>query len=488
MLHKRDLKLLLTASLVLFLLSSCNIATRTTTTPTAGNNGVNNNTITNPANGGDAYKYNGTFDFTTITNIGDTLTTDSLQAMAIQPLDHKIVAVGTSYPDSGSSHSDFAVVRYNQNGTLDNSFGTNGKVTTDIGADTRDAATAVAIQTDGQIVVAGYSFDPINGPDFVVARYNSEDGSLDENFGINGIAITNIGGEDHPHAYDKAFAVAIQGDGKIVVAGYSMLTTTYEFAVVRYNTDGTPDDTFAIDDHGHPAGPAVGVMTTGFIDKGIHTDDFASALALQADGKIVVVGRTYVNGEASNFAVIRYNADGTLDQTFGTEGQLTTTIGENSEDIATSVAIQSDGKIIVAGYSAMPLSEDEYNFALVRYNVDGTLDGTFGTDGIAVTAFVNNAQDFANSVAIQPNGKIVVAGTTYARGWYTSDDFAVARYNTDGSLDTTFGTEGRMTIDVYGDSMDMLSSVLIDQDGKILLGGRSNVDDPSYDFVVMRLQ
>ena len=136
----------------------------------------------------------------------------------------------------------------------------------------------------------------------------------------------------------------------------------------------------------------------------------------------------------------------------------------------------------------MPLSEDEYNFALVRYNVDGTLDGTFGTDGIAVTAFVNNAQDFANSVAIQPNGKIVVAGTTYARGWYTSDDFAVARYNTDGSLDTTFGTEGRMTIDVYGDSMDMLSSVLIDQDGKILLGGRSNVDDPSYDFVVMRLQ
>jgi len=461
----------------LIILSSCRSNT-SLPEPTGANSGPNNTNIPIGNDNGDKYNYNGTIDFTTITNIGVDATTDFLQAIARQS-DGKIVAAGYSYTNYG--HSDFVVVRYNANGSLDTTFGPdlNGKVTTDIGIDTRDEAYAVAIQPiDQKILVAGYSYQ--GDPNFAVVRYNT-DGSLDLAFGpdLNGKVTTDI---SRTGSYDRAYAIAIQSDGKIVVVGDSF----YEFAAARYNIDGTLDENFG----------KGGTLTTAFMQGTHHRDAFAKAVAIETVGseeKIVAVGNTYFDGNATDFAMVRYNADGTLDNSFAPDysGIVNTTIDANSEDYATAVAIQTisgEDKIVVAGYSAAPLSEEEYNFALVRYNASGSLDTSFGLEGTGktTTEFVRNAQDYATSLAIQSDGKIVIGGSTYSPGWFTAQDFALARYGSNGVLDKDFGIDGRMTIDVNR-SVDTLSSLIIQpEDGKIVLGGRTNANG-GYDFVLMRI-
>jgi uncharacterized delta-60 repeat protein len=317
---------------------------------------------------------------------------DEATAVAIQP-DGKIVAAGYSY--NGSQYV-FALVRYNTDGTLDTAFNATGIVTTAIGTKDNEA-TAVAIQPDGKIVAAGLSN---NGSQYVFAlvRYNT-DGTLDSAFNATGIVTTAIGTVN-----DVAFAVAIQADGKIVAAGYSYNGSQNVFALVRYNNDGTLDMAFN----------ATGIVTTA-IGTG---NDKAFAVAIQADGKIVAAGYAY-NGSQYVFALVRYNTDGTLDTAFNATGIVTTAIGTGNEAFA--VAIRTDGKIVAAGYS---YNGSQYVFALVRYNTDGTLDTTFNTTGIATTA-IGTSDDEATAVAIQADGKIVAAGYSYNGSQYV---FATARY------------------------------------------------------------
>lgn len=375
---------------------------------------------------------------------------DGAYAATIQA-DGKIVAVG--YSTTGTAKV-FAVARYNSNGTLDTNFGSGGKVTTAIGS-IDDRAFAVATQADGKIVAVGFT-NTSTTKVFALARYNT-DGTLDTNFGTGGKVTTAVGAVD-----DRASAVAIQTDGKIVTAGYSNTGTADIFALARYNTDGTPDTSFGTG----------GKATTSF---GTFRDRI-QAINIQTDGKIVAAGHSW-NGTASVFTLARYSSNGTLDTSFGSGGKVTTAIG-TSDSYAYAIAIQTDGKIVAAGWSWNGTTNV---FALARYNSNGTLDTSFGTGGITTTVFgSSNVQAFA--VAIQPDGKLVAAGWSITGSTYV---FALARYNTDGTLDANFGTGGKLTT-AFGSSVDYASAVAIQPDGKIVTAGLSWNSPTASSFALAR--
>ena len=304
--------------------------------------------------------------------------------VAIQA-DGKIVVVGRG----SGPHSDypgFALARWNSDGTLDTSFGVDGKVRTHFSANSSDNASGVAIQADGKIVVVGVAGSgPDKHPVFALARYNS-DGTLDASFGVNGKVMT-----DFTPRGDGAAGVAIQADGKIVVVGGA--AGWGKFALARYNSDGTLDASFGVD------GKVMTDFTSG--------NDSATGVAIQADGKIVAAGVAGDYSGHSRFALARYNSDGTLDASFGVDGKVMTDF-TSGNDYASGVAIQADGKIVAAGVAADQARNSK--FALARYNSDGTLDASFGVDGKVMTDFTPRG-DGASGVAIQADGRIVLAGT-----------------------------------------------------------------------------
>ena len=243
--------------------------------------------------------------------------------------------------------------------------------------------------------------------------------------------------------------VTVQADGKVLVAGSS----SAGFTLLRYNSDGSLDTSF------NGTGQAVSAL-----------GGVAHSVVVQDDGKIVVAGSS-----ASDFGLVRYNADGTLDISFGSGGTVMTAIGAGV-DGARSVTLQSDGKILVAGYSRDGTNDD---FALVRYNANGSLDTSFGSGGKLTEAF-NANNDTANSVVVQSDGKILVAGTSHDGGF--SYQSALVRYNGDGSLDSSFGTGGKQVVAVWTDTAGQIS---LQSDGKILLAGTAG--GFPYDFHVARL-
>ena len=210
--------------------------------------------------------------------------------------------------------------------------------------------------------------------------------------------------------------------------------------------------------------------TGGKVTTAVGVADQSKAIAIQSNGKILVVG-----DNMADFEVVRYNTDGSLDTTFDTDGKVTTDIGTSTTDTANAVAIQSDGKIIVAGSSG-GMAPNSGNFAVVRYNADGSLDTSFDNDGKVTTDIGTSTADSGSAVAIQSDGKIIVAGTSGS-----STDFAAVRYNTDGSLDTSFDNDGKVTTDIGTSTTDSGSAVAIQSDGKIVAVGTSN-----NDFAVVR--
>ena len=389
---------------------------------------------------------------------------DVAKSIVVQS-DEKIVVAGYA---SNETNEDFAIVRYNTDGTLDSSFGTAGKVLTPIGSG-NDGAYSVVLQNDGKILVAGYAIIGSNSI-FAVVRYNT-DGSLDTNsdadplisFGTDGIVTTDIGSGS-----DGANSVVLQNDGKILVAGYSNGGVTDDFAVVRYNTDGTLDSSF---------GTAGKVLTP--IGSG---SDGANSVVLQSDGKIVAAGWSN-DGVYYDFAVVRYDTNGLPDEDFGVSGTITTSIGTSDAE-AYSVVLQSDGKIVTAGYS---YNGDYTYITVVRYNTDGSLDTnsdadpliSFDTDGIQITENSLGGNS-ANSVVVQNDGKILVAG--YSNDGVT-DDFAVVRYHTDGTLDSSFGTAGKVTTSIGSGGAN---SVVLQSDGKIVAAGYSFAGPGDSKFAVVR--
>jgi uncharacterized delta-60 repeat protein len=328
-------------------------------------------------------------------------------------------------------------------GDLDPSFGTGGFVTTDFGS-RDDFGVGAAIQPDGKIVVAGNSGAVgAFAVDFALARYNP-DGSLDTTFGSGGIARSDFGAP-----LDAASDVVVQPDGKLVAAGLS----AGNFAVARYNPDGSLDATF-------------GSNGLSIIDFG--SNDQANAIILQADGKLVAAGFTLPPSFAGDFALARLNANGSLDTTFGNGGKVTTEFG--SFDLGFDAAVTADGRIVVAGRTGD-------DFALARYDMNGTLDGSFGIGGKVTTNLGGSDQPFA--IALDAAGRVIAAGTS-------SNDFALARYNADGSLDAGFGVGGTVTTDFAAGSSDTAFGVVVQPGGGITAAGGSSSVSGSSSFALAR--
>jgi uncharacterized delta-60 repeat protein len=311
-----------------------------------------------------------------------------------------------------------------------------------------DGAAGVAIQADGKVVVAGSAGWGPGPAPTFALARYRSGGTLDPTFGGDGKVTTRFA------SYGFAADLAIQADGKIVVVGQA----NDKFALARYHRNGTLDSTFNGD----------GKATTTFLP--LDTAGAAS-VAVQSDGKIVVAGSAWceertltcpAEEQSGDIAVARYDEDGTLDASFGEDGRVTTDNG--GSDGGSAVALQADGKIVVAGRVGQGFEGADGDFGLVRYQADGTLDSTFGDGGNVTTEFgASWESEGAYALAIQADGKIVAAG----RGGRT---FALARYNADGTPDATFSSDGKVTTNFTG-RLDIAFGVAIQATGKIVAAG-----------------
>ena len=344
-------------------------------------------------------------------------------------------------------------------GDLDPSFGSGGMVTTDFSG-AFDKVEDLAIQPDGKIIAVGLADNFPNTGDFGLARYNP-DGSLDLSFGSGGIVTTDFGG------FEEIGSAAIQPDGKIVAVGRVLANSTSQFALARYKPDGSLDLTFSGD----------GKITTAFAGYAELGD-----VVLQPDGKIVVAGNVFNSPTGiGGFALARYSVDGTLDSSFGSGGKVTPNdVGIGIE--AGGVILQSDGKIVVTGRANNPTTGSP-DFAIVRFNPNGGLDPSFGVNGKVFTDFLGGS-DEPGDIVLQPTGKIVIAGR--AADSSGTNRFALARYNTDGTLDSVFGSGGKSTIEFSG--LGEVNGLVLQADGKFVAAGHAH-DSASgnSDFAIIRV-
>jgi uncharacterized delta-60 repeat protein len=398
-------------------------------------------------------------------------------------------------------------------GYLDHTFSDDGKVLTDVAGD--DTGQAVAVQADRKVVVAGTTH---GGTDIAVVRYNT-DGALDSSFGGDGIVITDVSGDD------AAFAVAIQGDGKIVVGGFT--DDGVSAALLRYDTDGTPDTTFG-------GGDGVAAISAGsgavFVGIAIQSDDsivaagmgdftgffggdalvarfdpsgvpdatfgggdgitttkigfggIVGGVGLQSDGAIVVVGASLSITGNENVAMLRFDTTGTLDTTFGGDG-IVKTDATAGPDAGSAVALQSDGSIVAIGTSGY-----EYGL-LVGYNDDGTINTGFGTDGIVQTELGGYGGGFVAGTR-QSDDRIVAVGNGTPDNSNGSPGILTARYTTTGQLDPTFGGDGTVFtsfgIGPFGGAQTSPTGVAIAPGGKIVVAGTNTDEAGASDIAAVR--
>lgn len=333
---------------------------------------------------------------------------------------------------------------------LDSTFGDHGRVTTPGSGEGR----AVLIQPDGGIVTVGLvPKDQLFHFKFGAVRVDTA-GRLDQGFGAGGLASTDLGGKD-----DKPSAAALMPDGGFVAAGQADPAglANIDFGVARYTANGQPAPGF---------GGGSGFVTTDIAGHG----DAANAVAVQPDGKIVAAGEAETRPGNFDFALVRYNPDGSLDTSFGVGGKVTTDFGALSDDDVRGLAIQSDGKIVVAGSADSTIG----NAALARYLPDGSLDPTFGANG---TALSDIGTDVVNGVAITPGGTILIAGT---RGGPNGSDVIVASFAPNGVPNRGFGQGGVADADLSGHD-DFGNDLVLDAHGNIVVVGTSGAPCASPD-------
>jgi uncharacterized delta-60 repeat protein len=388
-------------------------------------------------------------------------------AVALQS-DGKIVVVG-SVETSAPNFNDFAVARLNADGSLDATFGSGGKATIpfNLGGHNDDTASGVALQSDGKIVVVGtVDTGAPGGRDMAVARLNA-DGTLDAGFGTGGKTTIpfDLGGSNN----DDANGVAIQSDGKIVVVGDADTGAPggSDFAAARLSPNGSLDATFG-----------TGGKTTVPFNLGGSNIDYANAVVLQSDGKIVLAGGAANGSSGSDFAAARLNPNGSLDATFGTGGKTTVAVSPSDLERVQAMALQSDGKIVLAG------TNDLNPFEIVRLSAAGALDTGFGTAGKATATFGHNVTD-VGGVAIQSNGRILVSGSSVDDLGGTS---AIVRLFADGSPDTSFGgNQGAVAFNFGAGGRQATGVMALQSNGKIVLAGFTPLAGVGNSFAVVRL-
>jgi uncharacterized delta-60 repeat protein len=382
-----------------------------------------------------------------------------------------------------------------QPGTLDGSFGIDGKVLTSFGVSEYPTFYKGILQTDDKIIEVGNIDDG-----FLAVRYTA-DGVLDSSFGENGQKIINFPFESH----SEARFVAKQNNGKIIISGYGFYGFTfpvYSGLIVRLNTNGSVDSSFGINGvirikpNGNagaiavlPDDKIIAVASSGksvfinrYLENGILDESFgkngytyltdtaiATTCKIQSDGKIVLGGFYYLSHANSAFWIQRFSSEGEVDSAFGKNGTVITIYGINGSEI-NELAFQSNGKIVATGETGVNSSEDHSYFATARYNYDGTLDTTFGTGGEATVIFKDTSA-IANSIAIAKDDKIIIAGFKRKGNTFFYDDYALARLKPNGILDSTFGDYGKVTTD-FG-LADHINSVCLQKGNKIVAMGLS---------------
>ncbi|MEL6865469.1 MAG: T9SS type A sorting domain-containing protein [Bacteroidota bacterium] len=387
--------------------------------------------------------------------------------------DGKIIMIGNTERDEMFNDIDFALARVLPNGALDPSFGDGGRVITDFKESANESYKGV-IQPDGKIIVIGTA-DTGTGSldnDLAIVRY-LENGQIDESYGDGGFVYTDVEGKS-----DLAYDLFIQSDGKIVVTGLAGrdARTDPDEVIVRYNTNGTVDEFFGED---------------GYIINDLQNNNpnYGLAVLEQTDGKLMVAGA--VNSGAQgfyNFYVRRYNTDGTIDLSFNQIGyDIVDFFGQS--DMPTDMILQPDGKILICGYTTVDLAAGDFDYGLLRYNADGTLDNTFGSNG-KLNIALSPGFDWPRELILQEDGKILVGG--YSEVETNIVRMLVLRLNTDGTIDDSFGDNGKMINEVEPpdpmmSSWDLASSMLLQADGKIIMGGSTKTNLPTeYDFNIVR--
>lgn len=349
------------------------------------------------------------------------------------------------------------IVRYNANGKPDKDFGDNGKVIPSVNSD-RAYAEAVAIMPDGKILIAGYSYqahDIYSSYDYTLLKYNLN-GSPDSSFGNNGLVLTDFkDGSENEHASE----IVLQQDGKIIVAGtsrdYGESQGIYRtrFICARYNANGTLDNSFG--DNG---------KTRFYFDVDQYDEEAeATSAAIDSKGRIIIAGYNSSYSSGVDAAIARCNPDGSPDLTFGNDGKILADLGD-SYAYMKSVLIQPDQKIVIGG-SLSDIYLNDQKSIIIRYNENGTIDPDFGTNGVVINNAII-AQNNCHSIALQSNNKIIAAGSS-------GNAFYVSRYNTDGSLDNSFGANGHLItpMGLLGDSYVEKVNVF---NNKIILAGFSH--------------
>jgi len=373
-----------------------------------------------------------------------------------EQLDGKILMTGGT---TLSGNTNIAVVRLNTDGTFDNTFDTDGVATFDYQGG-EDIGSAIQQLADGKIIVGGwcYTVGLFTNNNFAVLKLNS-DGSIDNTYGISGYSNANIGTND-----DRALAAGVQSTGKIISATYASQGNSYDMFLSRYNADGTFDNVFGI---GGTFKYSIGSFING-VDK-------PAALKILSGDKILIAAQIQ-NTASTDVGLLMFNSDGTPDNSWATAGQSIIDFGTNSSDDITSMAIQADGKIVIGGHST---STGNFNFIAVRFNADGSVDNGFGTSGKVSIDIGTASNDQCFSIAIQPDGKVLLAGTTNALG---NNDFATVRLNSDGSMDNGFDADGKVITGVSANH-DNPRAILLQTDGKIIVAGNGG---NTNDFEIVR--
>lgn len=353
----------------------------------------------------------------------------------VQP-DGKIVVGGNT------AGYDFQLVRYNADGSVDNTFGNNGVVTTDLGGTDLMSALAIeTVQVTGQSVPQTYivAVGSSNDRAFAVARYNLADGSLDATFGNGGKVLSQFPG----FSFDDAHSVAIRADGDIIVGG-TVTGGTSSFALAAYRPDGSPDPTFGTNGL---ATPGTSVPPGGL-----------NAITVLPDGSILGAGQAATSG--NDAVLVRFKADGSLDTAFGNNG-----IADAGPGNGQALAALSDGSAIMAG-----LTGSGAGISVEHFFANGTLDTAYGNNGSAVTVIPNNGLSAMGGLVVQPDGSAVVGASVWNNG---NTDFALLRFTSTGTADGAFGTGGVVYTDVGGSVNDALTGLAIDASGRIVAAGRS---------------
>jgi len=382
---------------------------------------------------------------------------DRARDVALQQ-DGKIVVTG--YMTNGSDN-DVIVLRFDPNGTIDTNFGSNGTYIYDSGMG-HDVGLAIAVQSDDMILVVGYQSNGVDD-DVLVIRLNT-DGFPDPNFASNGVFIYHGGSGS-----DGAFDLQLQEDGSIIIAGYSDSGIDTDLLVMRLTAQGLLDTTFNTDG-------------TTMLDGG-NGHDFGSRLAIQPNQSIVVAGSSY-NASDNDIMVVRFDANGILDQTFGDNGIVLLDGGDF--DRGYGVGIDSHGNILVTGLRTQPdIDYTDYDIPVFRLDPNGVLDASFGYNGMAL--YDGGSHEECYDLVVQCDDSVLVTGHSGSSDGGVSDwALVVLKYDPNGILDTTFGNQGVYSYDPT-ENTEWGYGLVLQPDGKIVVTGQAynGIDD---DVILLRLE